>query len=127
MTMKIGQIETNGVPGRRDAFHSPSILVRSEEYLRPKDDVQFTDATFTVVKLSGVADRHGIVDPFIKAIKPGELFWVLLVPDSVGNLVHHFDVNLNVTPVVPAPYDWDSDPNMDDFEKADRARCRAGC
>lgn len=126
MTMKIGQIETTGVPGRRDAFHSPAILVKSEDYLRPKDDVRFTDSTCTAVKLSGVTERHGIVDPFIKEVKPGQLFWVLLIPDSVGNLVHHFDVTLNFA-AVPPPVD-EEDYDSSEYDRADRARCRAeGC
>lgn len=125
MTMKIGQIEVSGVSGRRDAFHVPAILVRSDENLRPGENIRFTDDTYTAVRSSGQSDRHAVADPFVKEIPKGCAFWALLMPDLVSNLVHHFNLTTDV-PVRPmvAPIDeyesqWDRDDNL---------RCgREGC
>ena len=123
MTMKIGQIETSGVPGRRDAFHVPAILVNSEELLHPGDNIRFTDASCVAARSSGRSDRHAIVDPFVKEIKIGQLFWAMLIPDTVSDLVHHFNLKLDFPVAKPAYRE-----QYDEWESADTARCRAeGC
>jgi len=94
MVMKIGQLSATGVPGTRDAMHVPVCLVKTRELnLQPGDNVRFVGDNFTSVRKCGKDNRHGIVDPFVeKQIKPGDLFWIFLVPEIVGNLVHHFDI-----------------------------------
>lgn len=145
MTMKVGQIEATGTPGRRDAFHVAGVLVTSADHVRPGDHVRFTDGTFTAVRLCECSERHGIVDPFVNAVPLGKLFWMLLKPNSVGNLVHHFDLTLDIpeqitvvhcpvptVPLVAEPenknYPGYPDWVDDESSRADYERCRQeGC
>ena len=127
--MKIGQIEATGYPGRRDAFHVASVLVRSDELIGPKDNVRFTDQSFQKVVPSGVEDRHAIADPFVKEIKIGDLFWVMLIPGSVEDLTHLFVIR-NDAPAIPQPEPNDGYPDWvdDESSRADYDRCRGeGC
>ena len=95
MTMKIGEIATTGEVGKRDAMHVPVVLVTTLDKLKAGDSIQFVDSANTRVEKSDKIGRHGIVDPFIGTLKPGNRFWVFLVPEIVGNLVHHYDIMIN--------------------------------
>jgi hypothetical protein len=95
--MKIGQIDNEDTLGKRDAFHVPAVLVKANEPLKAGDGLRFTDDTFTMVVRSNV-NRHAIVDPFVKKINVGDQFWALLMPDSIGKLNHHFDLNIADVP-----------------------------
>lgn len=98
--MKIGQIETDGIPGRRDAFHVPAVLVTCDQEIVPGDGVRFVDDTFTLVKPALSGARHGIVDPFLlKNAGRGQKFWVLLMPGMIKDkLTHQFDLNIPDVP-----------------------------
>lgn len=103
--MKIGQIVTEGQAGRRDSFHVPSVLVTCDCVVEGGQSVRFVDDTYSLVRpVKHGEDRHGIVDPFIGDshgdAEPGQLFWVLLVPSLVTQLVHHFDLNIVDVPKV---------------------------
>lgn len=100
---KVGETTTETtLLGRRDAFHVPAVLASSGETILRGEHVAFIDSEFTYVTPSSYFDRHGIVDPFTneRMIPPGTLFWVFLIPEAVGNLAHHFDIKLNVAPVL---------------------------
>jgi hypothetical protein len=135
MALKIGsKVEAGeGYPGRRDAFHVSAVLVKAQPHttsLRPGDSVRFVDTFYHTVHLSQRNDRHGIVDPFLKEIKPDELFWVLLEPGLVGDLVHQF----NLTTDLPQPQPvhdagkYDDEDDYREGESQDQRRCRLeGC
>jgi hypothetical protein len=116
--MKIGETEDDlNNLGRRDAFHVAAILVFSEQELAPSDNVRFEDNNYLTVIKSDKNDRHAIVDPFIEKAEIGKLFWVLLVPDAVKGLAHHFDLNFNDVPqaaVIVPPEEEDDDVIDDD-------------
>lgn len=87
--------------GRRDAFHVPGVLVHSYQYLQPGDGVKFLDAICTLVESAGYETRDAIIDPFLPSeIPPGTLFWVFPTPELVGNLTHHFDLNVSKRPII---------------------------
>jgi len=108
MSGKVGVIAVNGVDGnflgKRDAFHVPGVLATCITKLAPGDSVRFVNDKMQVVEKVPAKEkkkRHGISDPFVPAIKPGDLFWVLLEPGMVVNLVHQFD--LKITDLAPVP------------------------
>lgn len=79
--------------GRRDAFHVPVVLARSAEYLVGGEFVKFTNSAFThVVSVDEAEFAQGVVSPWIHSAWPGQLFWVMLKPDTTSNLTHHFDI-----------------------------------
>lgn len=91
--------------GTRDAFHVPAVLVYSAYDVKAGQDVVFTTVNLDAVQpcLSGV-ERHAIVDPFIKGnIKSGTVFNVFIEPSLVQNLLHHFELNVEVSQ--PTEYD----------------------
>lgn len=98
--MKIGQIETTGEPGRRDAFHVPAVLVTCDEIVSGGESVRFCDDSFkSVYPCHDGRIMHGIVDPFITEAKEGQLFWVLLMPGMIKDkLTHQFDLNIEDVP-----------------------------
>lgn len=101
--MKIGQIETDGTPGRRDAFHVPAVLVTCDNQVTAGQPVRFIDDTFTKVDVWQAAirqNKHGIVDPFVSGpILPGLMFWVLLMPGMIKDrLTHQFELNISDVP-----------------------------
>lgn len=84
--MKLGDLPTKA--GEMDAFHVPAIAVTSIDTLRPGDFVKFTNTT-TVI-LCEKAESEGIVDPWGKIVRPGEMFWCCVHPAFVGELRHIF-------------------------------------
>jgi hypothetical protein len=49
--------------------------------------------------------RHAVVDPFLPSVVlPGTLFWVFPVPELVGSVAHHFELNVKPEPA-PVPDD----------------------
>jgi hypothetical protein len=112
--MKIGQIETTGEPGRRDAFHVPAVLVTCAGIVTAGNAVRFSDSSFSsvLVVADNARNRHAIVDPFIAGtVRPGQLFWVLLMPGMIKDkLTHQFDLNIED---VPAPEPESSDDEDD--------------
>lgn len=91
--LKVGQISNDLADvGRRDAFHVPGVLVTCGQHLRGGDWVRFTDADCQRVELTMRGDAEALVDPFLKDINPGQGFWVFVVPELVGTLVHHFEI-----------------------------------
>lgn len=93
-SLRLGVVDPTWKNGHRDALHVPVVLVTSEESMKPGDNVRFTDNTFTKVVESDKKDRHGVVDIFMKKIKIGDPFMVLICPEFTTNPVHHFDVNI---------------------------------
>ncbi len=112
MPMKIGQLETVGTPGLRDAFHVAAVLVRAPHNLVPGIGVQFTDDTCTAIRTHMGSARHGIVDPFAPTASAGTLVWILLNPDSTKNLTHNYDIVLGNG--LTEPEDGDGDDDFDD-------------
>jgi hypothetical protein len=63
-------------------------------------------------------EHHAIVDPFIESVLPGDVFFVMLVPNSTKNLVHHYEITITDLPDAPAK-DADAftpEPEEDDNE-----------
>ena len=84
--------------GMRDAFHVPCVAVTCDEMVYPTDGVCFTDESCKTVRKCRDDNHHAIVDPFLEdGAGYGDIFWVFLVPGLVGNLVHSFDINLNMS------------------------------
>ena len=86
--------ETNEKVGKRDAFHVPAILVNTEHNINPGSDVKFVDDALTVVEPCCKAERQAIADPWIDQIGPDDSFWVFLLPNTVANLTHSFDISV---------------------------------
>jgi hypothetical protein len=100
--------------GRRDAFHVPAVLVTCDIYIEPGESVVFENSLYKKVRRAVFNEtRHGLVDPFISMPAPGKLFWVLLVPGAVENLVHQFEINTDA-PASPAEAVSDSTEDDDD-------------
>lgn len=100
MSMKLGQAEAGGEAqlGKRDAFHVAAVLVKSEQEVYGGNHVRFMDDSFTVVGPSDGSNQHGIVDPFLDLVRPGVLFWVLLMPDLAHSLHHQFELHITDVP-----------------------------
>lgn len=92
---KLGEsVKETSVIGRRDAFHVAAVLCTSEDRLYAGDSVHFVNLSLGTVERSPMSSmRHGIVDPFHSPAK-GELFWVLIDPQHVGDITHHFTLRL---------------------------------
>jgi len=79
--------QTPKVLGERDAVHVAIIAVRAGEVLARGDKV-------TVENGSAIESSHnplGIVDPFLEdIIKEGDVFWLVLFPQSVRGMKHHW-------------------------------------
>jgi hypothetical protein len=92
---KIGQSYTSCTElGKRDAFHVPAILAKVlGSGLEGGVPVIFIDDDLTTVEASyGNIAPHGVIDPFLGKVNPYTYCWVFLVPDSIKNLQHKFDV-----------------------------------
>lgn len=113
MAMRVGKAESNGVPGKRDAFHVAAVLVRTWDNLKPGDSVVFDGYDFTRVAKSDPENRHGIVDPFLKELDIDDLFWVLLEPELVDKLNHNFEIQ------IPGRPDYNYRDAVDAFEPTD--------
>ena len=101
MTMKLGKPESRMMqtPGKRDAFHVPVVLVQGDGTISPGDNIRFVDDDYKQVVECASDHRHAIADPFLETRpSPGELFWALLIPNSVKNLVHHFEIDIDTSP-----------------------------
>lgn len=100
--MRMGELAMVGEPGALDAFHVPSVLVRSDGTLRPGDSVRFVDDPPTRAQVCPVTERHGVVDALIKGpIPAGGLVWVAVdTAFVVGVLTHQFKLALP-KPVTP--------------------------
>lgn len=97
---KIGECtEDLDLVTRRDAFHVPGVLAIEApgNSLHPGDSVRFTDDSYAAVELCFPAERHGIVDPFITEDLHGLAFWVILSPDKISGLRHHFDITVDAS------------------------------
>lgn len=86
-----------GELGKRDAFHTPGVIVTSRMTVEAGERVRFT--SHEQVGPCGIYDAQAVVDPWIKGkVKPGDKFWVLVNPELVGQVVHQFEIT-----GVPAP------------------------
>jgi len=85
-----------GLPGVRDAFHFPAVLVCSKEKVLPGQSVGFVARTnYCEVRPHPLNRRWAIVDPFLPMdfyISEATLFWVFLVPEAVSAVRHHFTI-----------------------------------
>jgi len=117
----IGETTPDGELGFRDAAHVPVVLVSSSQKMKPGDSVRFVDQRLTEVEKSKADVRHAIVDPFLKSIKQGDKFFVLLNPGLVVKLIHQFDVVVDAPPA-PLPYPVPVPEEDDDYNSG----CR-GC
>lgn len=116
--MKLGEFAEFDSVGKRDAFHvSAVIAVATKEDLSPGESVRFLDTSLKEVEPCIPSARHGIVDPFLKnRVIPGSAVQILLRPDGVTNLSHHFDVNFPGLPVAPA------EEESEDYEEYDECQ-----
>ena len=95
---RIGQTTDNiQHRGLRDAFHVPVVLVSSERPITPGERVRFTDEEFNeVVPCDSREDSHAVADPYldpdVQAIPSGTLFWVMLNPGMVTDLIHSYSI-----------------------------------
>lgn len=93
--MKIGETGSLNdllLVGKRDAFHSPCVLAKTEDLLLWGGcKVKFVDKEKTLVVAASILDYEGVIDPFINGVID-KAFWVMLRPGMVENLVHHFDI-----------------------------------
>lgn len=97
--MKFGERYGNaGLIGRRDAFHTGGVLVASWGR-SPGEWVRFTDADCTVVEKCSRDESHGMIDPFLAGPLEDGVVWVMLNPDSMADLQHHFDLKLSRPPL----------------------------
>lgn len=82
--IKLGQLTTSE---GRDAIHVAIASVVADERLEPGEHVGLTDEG----KANSSVDPIGIVDPFLKhSIGPGQRFWLLLYPNTVTGMRHHW-------------------------------------
>lgn len=73
----------------RDAVHIAIVPGSCEVELHPGQWVGLVRQGRTAVVSPGEGRKIGIVDPFLKAaVKPGEKFWVFLVPRTITGLRH---------------------------------------
>lgn len=89
-TIKVGQTGDAANVGMRDAFHVPCVLVTSDMKTFGGSPVKFLNDS--KVAPCETASSHGVVDPFLGQVLPGQAFWVFVKPALVDNLVHSFEV-----------------------------------
>lgn len=80
--------------GQRDAMHVPVVLVTADQTMAAGDSVVFLSPT-TVRHWSITAGEEiqAKVDPWLKSqVNPGLPFYVMVSPDLVGDLTHHFQI-----------------------------------
>lgn len=87
----MGEILTNDVGGR-DAVHVAVISVVAGEMLVPGDHVGFKKSAIGEDKpVYAIADRVGIVDPYLKKdVQKGQRFWLYLYPRTITSLRHNW-------------------------------------
>ncbi len=92
--VRIGQTTDNiNLPGLRDAFHVPAVIVGSAERLDPGQPVRFTNEKRTHVEASHRETMHGIIDPFLDGpLTPGKFCWVFIHHEMAHGLRHVFDI-----------------------------------
>lgn len=95
--LKIGEVEAGSHINlaNRDAFHVPGIVVVARVPIEPGSDIKFEchpdEANYVIPATKG--DRHAIADPFVPSTIPSNAcFWALLLPESINNLIHNFNV-----------------------------------
>jgi hypothetical protein len=77
----------------RDAIHVAVLPVTASGYLRPGAKVIFEAPGSDVVVLATSDNYDGIVDPFLptpSVLSKGDRFWMLLKPNSVTDMRHHW-------------------------------------
>lgn len=104
LTPKLGQTTSNRTClGHRDAFHVPCVLASSSDWkVLPGTSVRFLDEGCTQVTVADDSERHGVADPFVRDMRPGDLFWVFLVPELIEKFVHSFEIG-SLPPVEARP------------------------
>lgn len=79
--------------GQRDAFHVPVVLVTCDSVVFPGDRAVF-DGPNKIRPKTTMEKCQAIVDPWLdRAIPDGTPFYVMVSPDLVGDLVHHFEID----------------------------------
>jgi len=92
-TLGIGYFGRPSDVGKRDAFHTPAMLVIARSAIMPGDKLTFDDLEKSLVrKTVSWALAKGIADPFLQGddIPSYTPFWMLLKPGLVVDLTHHF-------------------------------------
>lgn len=91
---ELGRTFVDGGSGKKDAFHAPAVFVTSRHSLSPAARVKFCSPSCESVEECTGDDWEAIVDPFLpEAVNPNEdYFWVLLRPNLVTKVFHHFDI-----------------------------------
>lgn len=75
----------------RDAIHVAIAPVIAGEELEPGQKIAISKGTRTVAFTGNKHDVVGIVDPFLsKPVKPGEQFWMFLLPNTITSLRHNW-------------------------------------
>lgn len=79
------------LPSYRDAVHVAVISMTAGCVLLPSERVSVKVGVDLIMRAysTNVANSIGIVDPFLTAIvKEGELFWLVLLPNTITSLAH---------------------------------------
>jgi len=102
----------------RDAIHVAVIATIASEVLTPGQHVGVEKIEKEYYE--SVTDSHiGIVDPFrTKNVSPGELFWLMLYPNTVQSLRHHWVHpalgDVDVDDVKPLPFKEEKEEKQED-------------
>jgi hypothetical protein len=90
----VGCVNDEEYHGKRDAYHVPAVMVKSNEPIAPGAGVKFVEGCEAMVVPCPRRERHGVADPFIPTvIDPGDCFLVFIEPKLVeGKVSHHFKI-----------------------------------
>lgn len=101
----------------RDAIHVAVIPMLAAEVLAPGTPIGFARSGDTVSVGARTRKVLGIVDPFLdRLVQPGELFYMLLLPNTATNLRHQWS-HPDIPDPEPAVVVVDSDRGYDDDDE----------
>lgn len=87
--VNLGELIKNGQAANRDAIHIAVVPVIAGETLQAGWHISLEDNKAVIAKNRDVS--IGVVDPFYNSpIKEGETFWLLIKPNSITDLRHHW-------------------------------------
>jgi hypothetical protein len=90
--------------GTRDAFHVPAVFVRAGEPLIGGHHVKLNHDRTCATLAKTYKEADGVVDPFMQTVDLNGYCWVLIRPDLVGDVQHHFEIKEVAD---DEPYDYD--------------------
>lgn len=91
MKVELGKVvEADKYDHHRDAVHVPVILVEAGEDLVGGEHVGVISDDISYIVGTGAHKKVGIVDPFLKGIGKGQMFWMWMDPDQVTSVKHNW-------------------------------------